>query len=107
MRDLQPELRAIFCEALDRPTLPERADYLDEACHGKPELRQRVEALLQAHAEASCFLQGTSETHLVRSGGLPPLPQRADRTGAVIGPYRLRELIGEGGMGLVFVAEQE
>src|SRR5262245_46415298 len=103
MRDPQPELRAIFCAALDRGTPPERVAYLDEACHGKPELRQRVEALLQAHEDASGFLQEPSEKQLITAGRLPA----AERPGAGIGQYKLMELIGEGGMGLVFVAEQQ
>jgi serine/threonine protein kinase/WD40 repeat protein len=93
--DREPELRAIFCAALDRNT-PERAGYLDEACHGNPELRRRVEALLQAHQEATGFLQEPAEKPVLAG----------ERPGTVIGPYKLRELIGEGGMGLVFVAEQ-
>jgi serine/threonine protein kinase/WD40 repeat protein len=103
MREPQPELRAIFCAALDRPTSPERAEYLDKACHGQPELRQRVEALLRAHEAASGFLQEPAEKEITTVAGSPA----AERPGTVIGPYKLRELIGEGGMGLVFVAEQE
>jgi serine/threonine protein kinase/WD40 repeat protein len=103
MRSPQPELRAVFCAALDRNTPRERAAYLDGACHGKPELRQRVEALLQAHEQASGFLQEPSEKPVITADG-PPATQRP---GTVIGQYKLMELIGEGGMGLVFVAEQQ
>jgi serine/threonine protein kinase len=103
VHDRQPELRAIFCAALDRATPRERAEYLDEACHGKPELRQRVEALLQAHEEASGFLQESSRPQALTADGVPA----AEGPGTVIGPYKLMEQIGEGGMGLVFVAEQQ
>jgi serine/threonine protein kinase/WD40 repeat protein len=103
MRHPQPELRAIFCAALDCTTPPERARYLDQACHGKPELRRRVEALLQANEEASGFLQEPSE----QRDGPAGQPPAADRPGTVIGQYKLMEQIGEGGMGLVFVAEQQ
>jgi serine/threonine protein kinase len=102
MGDPQPELRAIFCAALDRNTSRERADYLDEACSGKPGLRRRVEALLQAHEQATGFLQEPPEGTEIRVGG----PPASEQPGTVIGPYKLMELIGEGGMGLVFVAEQ-
>jgi WD40 repeat protein/serine/threonine protein kinase len=103
MRDPQPELRAVFCAALDRNTLEERAAYLDEVCHGKPELRQRIEALLRAHEDASGFLQEPAEKPAATLGE----PSDGSRPGTVIGQYKLRELIGEGGMGLVFVAEQQ
>jgi serine/threonine protein kinase len=102
MADPQPELRAVFCEALDRQDPQEQGAYLDRACQGRPELRARVEALLQAHAEASSFLQEAS-------GSLPasidyPLGEAA---GTIIGPYKLVEQIGEGGFGVVFLAEQQ
>jgi serine/threonine protein kinase/WD40 repeat protein len=103
MRDPQPELRAVFCAALDLKTLRERADYLDQACRGKPELRRRVEALLHAHEEASGFLQEPLEKQGIEARGSPA----TERLGTVIGQYKLMELIGEGGMGLVFVAEQQ
>src|SRR5205085_11709709 len=57
MAGSQPELRAVFCEALERKTAQARGEYLDQACEGKPELRARVDALLDAHNEVSGFLQ--------------------------------------------------
>jgi serine/threonine protein kinase len=102
MADQQPELRAVFCEALDRQTPQEQADYLDRACAGRPELRARVEALLRAHAEASGFLQ-EAPGQPVATVDEPPV---RERPGTVIGPYKLLQQIGEGGMGAVFLAEQ-
>jgi eukaryotic-like serine/threonine-protein kinase len=60
-----PELRELFCEALDRKTSREQAEYLDQTCQGRPELRARVEALLRAHDEASVFLQESSNNPAV------------------------------------------
>src|SRR5262245_39832923 len=102
MADPQPELRAVFCEALDRKTPPERAAYLDQACHGKPALRDRVEALLRAHDEATGFLQERPGNQAVTVDE----PSATERAGTVIGPYQLLEQIGEGGMGTVWMAQQ-
>jgi tetratricopeptide (TPR) repeat protein len=92
----------VFAEALERRSAQDRAAYLERVCEGDAALRGRVEALLRAHQEAGDFLGG----HSAPAGQAAASPP-ADLAGTVIGPYKLREQIGEGGMGLVFVAEQQ
>ncbi len=93
--------QAIFIAALqeDREM---RAAYLDRACGDDPSLRQRVEVLLDAHERAGSFLQQPA------AGGLTeayrPL---SEGPGTVIGPYKLLQQIGEGGFGVVYMAEQQ
>ena len=94
----------IFSEALELTSAEERAAYLDRACGADRALRGRVEGLLRAHVEADGFLEP------------PPRPRPssdawrsrplAEGPGTVIGPYKLLEQIGEGGMGVVYMAEQ-
>src|SRR3954462_12843416 len=79
-----------------------RAAYLDQACGANHELRREVESLLRAHEAADSFLQSQVARPAVTVDAEPI----AERPGTVIGRYKLMEQIGEGGMGLVFVAEQ-
>src|SRR4051794_31032593 len=96
-------LEAVFLAALEKGAPEERAAYLDQACAGDAELRRHVERLLSAQPKVGNFLQaaapGRSDTALE-----VPL---AERPGTVIGPYKLLQQIGEGGMGVVYMAEQQ
>src|SRR5262245_55794321 len=90
-------IEAIFSGALEISSAEARAAYLDRACAADPELRRQVESLIDAHDRAGRFL--ASPTVSFESGSPEPV-------GSTIGPYKLREQIGEGGMGVVYVAEQ-
>src|SRR6516164_5594362 len=91
---------SIFLQALQKQTPEDRAAFLDGACAGNAELRRSIELLLRAHHKAGPFLQGVPDERRTTDEPARELP------GAVIGPYKLVEEIGEGGMGTVYLAQQ-
>jgi serine/threonine protein kinase len=98
----QSPLEAVFFAALAKGLPGERAAYLDDACRGDPDLRRRVERMLSAQSQAGDFLEQPAADLIGTSDERPP----DHRPGTVIGPYKLLQEIGEGGMGTVFMAEQ-
>jgi serine/threonine protein kinase/tetratricopeptide (TPR) repeat protein len=94
-------VQAVFLELADKPAT-ERITLLEHACNGDHELRRRIDALLKAHDGATDFLD--SPPPGIDVGEICPV---VEQPGDVIGPYKLVEQIGEGGFGVVFLAEQE
>ena len=90
--------RTLFLAALDIDDPTMRSAYLDRACAGEPSLRAQLDALLTAHLQADEFMEQTAPD----LAGITP----AEGPGAIIGPYRLLEQIGEGGFGVVYSADQ-
>src|SRR6266850_2335477 len=103
MNDTPDRDVAVFTEAL-RLSVAERADYLDRACAGDGELRRRVEAILRGYEKAGDFLGEPA-------AGVPTADSQGtvagEKPGDRIGRYKLLQQIGEGGWGVVYMAEQE
>src|SRR5947207_13065978 len=101
--------RDIFVAALQQGNPTQRRAYLDEACARQPELRHQVEHLLRLYEGAGSFLEQPA-AESPATGAFPDAAEHApspEAPGTLIGPYKLMEQIGEGGFGLVFVAEQQ
>src|SRR5437660_7035623 len=118
-----PAIDTIFCAAVEIGAPEQRAAYIAQACGHDDDLRARVEKLVDAHLRAGSFLESpAAELRALTQPGSPALggegpgvrgaatinePQVSERPGAVIGPYKLLQQIGEGGFGTVFMAEQQ
>ncbi len=96
----ESDAERIFLEAVESYAPNEWPEFLVQACGGDSDLRDRVEALLKARDVPNRMLDG---------GGVAPTIDQpiTEKVGTQIGPYKLREQIGEGGMGVVYVAEQK
>jgi WD40 repeat protein/serine/threonine protein kinase len=94
----------LFALALEKPA-DKRLAFLDATCEGDPALRQRLEALLAAHDEAEEVL-GKAPSAAKTTMKLDPPDAPDEAVGQTLGRYKLMERLGEGGCGVVYVAEQ-
>jgi serine/threonine protein kinase/WD40 repeat protein len=101
MSDRSHRVKALFLEALEKQAPEEWMTFLAQACAGDAALQAEVETLLRAQAELGSFHEAPRATQ-------PVVPDRptSEAAGATIGPYKLLQQIGEGGMGTVWMAEQ-
>lgn len=113
MSNWNPQANDLFLNALEIRPVHQRQEYLDRVCAGDAALRAEVESLLEASAQVGNFL----ETPVGLGSPLEGVGSRTrefttvdatltEALGTVIGPYNLVEQIGEGGFGVVFMAEQ-
>lgn len=103
MNDSSNRDAAIFTEAIQLP-VAERAAYLRRACGDDDELRRRVEALLHAHDQVGDFLEHSQPASTIEGRSAA---YALEKPGDRIGRYKLLQQIGEGGCGVVYMAEQE
>ena len=94
-------VQSLFLAAAEQ-TPTDRSAHLSRECGDNAELRHRVEALLQAHDQPQSYL----EIPAINPGRTVE-PQPLERPGTQIGPYKLIEQIGEGGMGAVWMTQQQ
>jgi serine/threonine protein kinase len=113
MSTMLPTEKSVFFQALDIESSDERVAFIEAACAGNPQLLAEVRELILAHESdenpVDRPLAGDSVNleNLPSTEWRPPLVRAAQHAiGTSIGPYKLMELIGEGGFGLVYVADQ-
>jgi serine/threonine protein kinase len=101
MNDTQNEVD-IFLAAIEIGAPDSRTAYVDAACGNDDQLRQRVGALLRRHEQS----QGLLDSPPPGLDATIEMSAIAEQPGTIIGPYKLLQQIGEGGMGVVFMAGQ-
>jgi serine/threonine protein kinase len=103
MSDTPKDAKGIFLAALEIADAAEREAFLERSCGGNEALRRRVQELLRAYGQPDGPLDKLAGALATTELGQP----LREQVGSTIGPYKLLEQIGEGGFGLVFVAQQE
>jgi WD40 repeat protein/serine/threonine protein kinase len=92
----------VFCTAIEIQSGEARAAYIARACGGDNELRDHVQKLVAAHFRAGSFMECPDP----KPATSVQEQKSTEQPGTVIGPYKLLQQIGEGGMGTVYMAEQ-
>ena len=95
-------VKEVFAAALEQEAA-RRASYVEEACVGDDELRTEVVSLLEAHETAGAFIEEEAAQRI----GLTSAPPKKDWIGQRLGPYRIIDEAGRGGMSQVFKAVRD
>ena len=103
MSDHPSTAKSIFLNALEIPSGEARQAYLVAQCGGNESLGGEVESLLRQHGELGSFLESPVTGQTLAMG----VSSLSEGAGTVVGPNKLLQRIGEGGMGVVFMAEQQ
>jgi serine/threonine protein kinase len=110
MPDTDLEANDLFLRAVEMDSHEDRRQFLDDACAGKPDLRDRINALIRAGEQDGSFLEhhvrDTQPTAGQGLGATAGVLSATAGAGTSVGPYKLVREIGEGGMGTVFLAQQ-
>ena len=103
MNDPAKNAESLFGQAIEIESAGERAAFLQQACGDDRQLRADVEKLVVDHFRAGSFL----EEPALSGNAATTDPPVAEFVGTRIGPYKLLQVIGEGGFGVVYMAEQQ